>query len=309
MKVFVVDSEGRPCLPTKPRRARQLLDQGRAVVKQVVPFTIQLKRKIDNPVGSFEMGVDDGAKHVGIAVKNTKTNEIIFTAQVDHRQDVSRKVEQRKNYRKSRRFRLRNRQPRFDNRTSKGKLAPSIRQRKEVIVRVLKDMKKRLNIVKVVVEEVFFNHAEHIWGKWFSLVEIGKNFLKNEIANVGCVYDFTRGYITKETRVKLGLSKRHSNDACSILNSNKIDSIEYFIKPKRSRRLENHPTRTCEEKNGFKRMDLIRVDHKRKGNIIGSIRSLKSKRMTIRTRFDDNFSVGYKNSKLLQRFNGLIYSY
>ncbi len=67
MKVFVIDSEEKPCLPTKPRRARRLLDQGKATVKQVVPFTIQLKRKIDNPVGSFEVGVDEGSKHVGMA--------------------------------------------------------------------------------------------------------------------------------------------------------------------------------------------------------------------------------------------------
>jgi hypothetical protein len=37
-----------------------LLDQGKATVKQVVPFTIQLNYEIENPVGSFEVGVDDG---------------------------------------------------------------------------------------------------------------------------------------------------------------------------------------------------------------------------------------------------------
>src|SRR5262249_40147211 len=106
MKVFVIDSENKPCLPTKPRRARQLLDQGRAVVKQVVPFTIQLNRSLSNPVGSFEVGVDDGAKYVGIAVKNSKTDEIVFRGELKHRLDVSRKVEQRRNFRRARRQRL-----------------------------------------------------------------------------------------------------------------------------------------------------------------------------------------------------------
>ena len=147
-KVFVIDSDEQPCLPTKPRRARQLLDQGKATVKQVVPFTIKLNRKVDQPIGEFEVGVDDGAKHVGIAVKNTKTNEIVFHAQLDHRQDVSGKVEQRRELRRARRQRLRCRPPRFNNRT-RSKIAPSIRQRKEAILRVVKDLGKRLNLVKV----------------------------------------------------------------------------------------------------------------------------------------------------------------
>ncbi len=45
-KVFVIDKEGRPCLPTHPARARKLLRAGKAKVKRVVPFTIQLERVI-----------------------------------------------------------------------------------------------------------------------------------------------------------------------------------------------------------------------------------------------------------------------
>ncbi len=97
-KVFVIDSEGQPCLPTKPRRARQLLDQGKATVKQVVPFTIKLNRKIDKPVGEFEVGVDDGAKHVGIAVsgktvvgsvRSLKANQIALRIKGDDNYLVS----------------------------------------------------------------------------------------------------------------------------------------------------------------------------------------------------------------------------
>ena len=72
-KVFVIDREGKPCLATHPARARKLLKEGKAKVYQVVPFTIQLERVIENPVGSFTVGIDDGAKEVGIAVVNEKT--------------------------------------------------------------------------------------------------------------------------------------------------------------------------------------------------------------------------------------------
>jgi len=309
MKVFVVDADGKTCLPTKPRRAKQLLNQGRAKVKQVVPFTIQLTRKVDNPAGSFEVGVDDGSKHVGIAVKNTKTEEIIFRAQLDHRQDVSKKVEQRRDYRRARRFRLRCRKPRFDNRTAINKLAPSMRQRKEAIVRVINDLRKIVNITKVIVEEVFFNHAKYNWGKFFSLVEVGKKYLREQIESMDLIYDVTKGFITKESRIFLGLSKRHSNDACAILNSNKINCREYFIKPKRAKVWENNPTKTCTEKNGFRHYDLVKAFHKTKGVVIGSVRSLKANCITLRTKFDDNFPVSYSKTSILQRFGGLIYTY
>jgi len=308
MKVFVIDNKGTPCLPTKPRRARQLLDQGRAKVKQVIPFTIQLKRKVDNPVGEFEVGVDDGAKYVGIAIKNIETNEIVFHAQLNHRQDVSRKVEQRRNYRKTRRFRLRNRQPRFKNRI-KSKIAPSIRQRKEAILRVIKDLGKRLPLTKVKVEEVGFNHKKHTYGKFFSLVEVGKKYLREQIRKFGLTYEATFGFVTKKVRLKLELSKKHSNDACAIVESNKKVGPEYFIKPKRTRVWETNPTKKCTEKNGFRHYDLVKSRHKTKGTVLGSVRSLKADCITLRTNFNDNFSVRYNKTKLLQRFCGLIYMF
>lgn len=304
--VFVIDSENKPLLPTHPVRARKLLKQGRAKVKQVVPFTIQLNKKVDNPVGSFEFGVDDGAKHVGIAIKNTKTNEIVFRGQLDHRQDVSRKVEQRRNYRRARRYRLRNRKPRFNNRIG-SKIAPSIRQRKEAILRVINDMNKKVNIIKIKVEEVCFNHIKYHHGKCFSLVEIGKKYLKEQIHKLGFEYESTFGFITKENRLKLGLSKKHSYDACAILESNKIIDREYYIKPKRTKIWGNNPTKTCIEKNGFRHYDLVKSSHRTKGIVVGSIRSLKAKCIAVRTKFNDDFPVSYSKTKLLQRFKGLIY--
>lgn len=307
MIVFVIDSEGQPLLPTHPVRAKKLLREGRAVVKQVVPFTIQLNRKVENAVGNFEVGVDDGAKHVGIAVKNTHTNEIVFHAQLDHRQDVSGKVEQRRELRRARRQRLRCRPPRFNNRI-RSKIAPSIRQRKDAILRVIKDLGKRLNLAKIKVEEVAFNHAAHAYGKFFSLVEIGKKYLREQIVKLSLVYEATFGYITKASRLKLGLSKRHNNDACAIVESSKKVGLEYFIKPRRTKVWENNPTKTCEEKNGFRHYDLVKSSRSGR-TVVGSVRSLKANQIALRTKGDDNYLVSYSKSRLLQRFAGLIYSW
>jgi hypothetical protein len=105
VKVFVVDGEDKPLLPTTPRRARKLLDAKKAKVIQVMPFTIRLNRIVDSPVGSFTVGIDDGAKKSGVAVVNEHTQEVVFSGEIGLRQDVSRKISQRASYRRTRRTR------------------------------------------------------------------------------------------------------------------------------------------------------------------------------------------------------------
>ena len=169
-KTFVIDKEGKPLLPCHPARSRKLLREGKAKVIQVVPFTIQLDYTVGSPVGSFVVGVDDGSKYVGVAIVNDKTNEVVFKGEIRLRQDVKRMMKQRAGYRRTRRGRkLRYRQPRFSNRVG-NKLVPSIRCRKDSILRWLVDVAKRVRIMKVVVEEVKFNHAKYRFGKWLSLV-------------------------------------------------------------------------------------------------------------------------------------------
>jgi len=103
MSVFVVDVNKVPLLPTNGARARLLLKRNKAKVYSVVPFTIQLNRKVDNPVGEFKIGVDDGAKEAGISV--AYNNNVIFAGNIKLRQDVRKKTLQRAQYRKTRRRR------------------------------------------------------------------------------------------------------------------------------------------------------------------------------------------------------------
>lgn len=155
--VYVIDSEGKPLLPTCPARARILLKNGKAEMYSVVPFTIRLKRAVEKPVGKFKVGIDDGVKTIGIAVSNPR-GQIVFAANVKPRQDVSRKVTQRASYRRTRRSRnLRHRPARFLNRGKKGWIPPSIKYTKDVILRVLADIKKRLNITAAIIEQGQFD--------------------------------------------------------------------------------------------------------------------------------------------------------
>jgi len=309
-KVFVIDSHGKPLLPCHPARARRLLDTGRADVEQVLPFTIRLKRSIENPVGSFTVGIDDGAKYVGVAIVNDKTNEVVFKGQINLRQDVSRLVQQRRNYRRARRYRkTRCRKPRFDNRIG-CQIPPSIRCRKDSILRFIADMSKRVRMAKAVVEEVRFNHAKHDYGRFFSLVEMGKKYFLTELQDVGLSVELVQGFMTKRWREAIGLSKRHSHDAVAMVCQGTAQVMacrEWLVKPRRTTVWESNPTKTCREKNGFRHYDIVEAEHRTRGKVIGSIRSLKKRVITLRTPGDDNLAVSYRQSRLLWRPRGLIY--
>ena len=394
-KVFVIDKEGKPCLPTHPARARKLLRAGKAKVFRVVPFTIQLERVIDSPVGSFTVGIDDGAKNVGIAVVNEKTKEVVFRGTIQLRQDVSRKILQRAQYRRSRRGRMcRHRKARFLNRKHK-RPQPSIRQRKESILRVVRDLKKVVSITDAVIEQGQFDvasltagrkligdefqqseyegrnfRAKVLWrdnytcqhcgskeelqshhilprissgtntpkngitlcktchsslhaGEWtlnrkpaafkypMHLMQ-GKQYIYSLLKEEGFSVKTCLGWMTALWRKQCSLEKSHSNDAIAMVCRNylpSIASLEYIILPKRSRVWEENPTKQCSKKFGFKHYDLVKATHRTKGCVVGSVRSLKAKVMTLRTKEDANFPVSYKKSKLLCRFNRIIYSY
>ena len=405
-KVFVIDKEGKPCLPTHPARARKLLRLGKAKVVNVVPFTIQLERVIGNPVGSFTIGIDDGAKEVGIAVLNEVTKEVVFSGTIQLRQDVSKKIKQRAQYRRTRRSRkVRHRKARFLNRKHSMPL-PSIRQRKESTSRVVKDLKKVLNITKAVIEQGQFDVSKIVAGKQLAGIEYqqseyekplrpsaslreGRNFrakvlwrdkyvcqhcgakeelnahhirsringgtntpkngitlckkcheelhagewtLKKKpvtfkypmhlmqgkwyiyelLSNLGLDVKRCVGWMTACWRKQIGIEKSHSSDAIAMVTQNympTIASLEYTILPKRAKVWEDNPTKKSQEKLGFRHYDLVKSKHRTKGCVVGSIRSLKAKVMTLRTNENDNFPVSYRKSRLLQRFNRIIYSY
>jgi len=389
MKVFVVDAEEKPLLPTTPARARILLKKGKAKVYRMIPFVIQLSRVVDNPIGEFTVSVDDGSKWIGIAVKGK--DEIVFVANVRLRQDVSRRVRERAMYRRKRRSRLRYRPARFLNRKrAKDWLPPSIRYRKEVVLRVLNDLRKFLNITEVVIEQVSFDISSMIAerklvgtesqqkryeGKNFrekvlkrdgytcqicgskknleahhivprskggtnlvengitlckdchravhegkikitanilslrapSVVQQGKWWLYRRLKEQFKKVEITFGYLTKKRREELGLPKDHYADACAMLNCNRIVSPVYLIIPRRRRPEINNHTKKHEEYRGFKHFDLVVAYHRTKGKVIGCVRSLKKSGLAIRTKFSDNFVVGYTKSRLLWRPKGLVY--
>ncbi len=137
MKVFVLSQEGKPLMPTTPRRARLWLKAKRARVVRQEPFTIRLRFAAQAYVQPAKVGVDTGSKAVGIAA--TSNGEVVFQAEVHLRDDITDKLTRRRQYRRTRRTRkIRYRKPRWLNRRRKaGWLPPSISSKAEATVKAV----------------------------------------------------------------------------------------------------------------------------------------------------------------------------
>ena len=146
--------------------------------------------------------------------------------------------------------------------------------------------------------------------KYPAHLQIGKQYLVNTLLDAGLLVDTCLGFMTSFWRKSIYLEKTHCNDAISMICRDYapiLTAKDYQIIPKRKKVWEDNPTKTCEEKNGFRHFDLVKAVHRTRGTVIGSIRSLKAKAITLRTVRDDNFSVSYNKTKLLWRFNGIVY--
>jgi 5-methylcytosine-specific restriction endonuclease McrA len=128
-KVFVLDTNKQPLNPVHPGRARLLLKQGKAAVYRRYPFTLILKRAVEQHyLEPLRVKIDPGSKTTGIALVSDGSSEVVWAAELIHRgEQIKRDMDKRRAVRKNRRQRkTRYRQPRFDNRRKrKGTLPPS----------------------------------------------------------------------------------------------------------------------------------------------------------------------------------------
>ncbi len=132
-KVFVIDASKQPLNPVHPGRARRLLSTGRAAVYRRFPFTIVLKRAVEDPqVKPLRIKLDPGSRATGIAIVHDQSGEVIFAAELTHRgQAIKASLDDRRARRRGRRQRhTRYRKPKFQNRPRRsGWLPPSIESR------------------------------------------------------------------------------------------------------------------------------------------------------------------------------------
>lgn len=157
---FVLDLKGKKLAPCNENKAWILIRKKKAKLLQKYPMCIQLNYEVDiKEENEIICGIDDGSKHVGIAlVQKCKTyNKPVFKGTIELRQDVKKLMKLRRGYRRYRRSHKRYRKARFNNRsasTRKGRVAPSILQKKQSIIRVINQLNKMINIKEFHLEDV-----------------------------------------------------------------------------------------------------------------------------------------------------------
>lgn len=134
--VFVLDSHKKPLISCSEKRARLLLQRGRARVHKLVPFTIRLTDRLqeNSELQPLRLKLDPGSKTTGVALvrESSTTTHVFYLAELEHRgRQISEALTARRAFRRRRRSaNLRYRAPRFDNRRRpEGWLPPSLQHR------------------------------------------------------------------------------------------------------------------------------------------------------------------------------------
>jgi hypothetical protein len=162
---FVLDAQGNKLSPTKENRAWYLIRKQKATLKSKFPMVIQLNSEIpESEIDStcIQLGIDDGSKLVGIAlVQECKNkNKPVFKGTIELRTNVKEKMAVRRGYRRYRRQHKKYRPARFDNRASskrEGRIPPSIKQKKDSILRVVKQLHNWIRIDRIFLEDVLMD--------------------------------------------------------------------------------------------------------------------------------------------------------
>ena len=159
MLAFVLNKNGSPLMPCKPAKARKLLNAGKAKVIKRTPFTIKLLYGSSGYLQPVTGGMDTGSQYVGCAA--IANGKVLYQSEVRIRQDVSKKMQQRTMYRRTRRGRkCRYRKARWANRASmrkNGRLAPSVRSKVDSHLRDKKQVEAILPVSHWKVETASFD--------------------------------------------------------------------------------------------------------------------------------------------------------
>ena len=159
--VYVLDINGFPFMPTSRHgKVRHLLETGKAKVTKRSPFTIKLLYKTTNFVQPLTLGIDTGSGTFATAVCNEKC-DILYTSEVEVRNDITERMKRRRDYRRTRRNRkTRYRKARFLNRKNSKKLdrhSPTMLSKLHSHEAEIKRIKSILPISTLVLETATFD--------------------------------------------------------------------------------------------------------------------------------------------------------
>ena len=150
-------------MPCKESTARRLLKQGKAKVIKQSPFTIQLLYATGETKQKVSLGIDSGSKTIGLSVTTEKQE--LFSAEFQLRTDIVDLLSTRRQNRRTRRNRLRYRRCKFPNKRFQvsrfkkpnGWLAPSIENKINAHLRIIKELYELYPISNIIVEVASFD--------------------------------------------------------------------------------------------------------------------------------------------------------
>lgn len=236
-------------MPTTPQKARKLLKEGKAKVVSRTPFVIKLLVATGESKQEVVAGMDTGSKTIGCAA--IANGKVVYQSEVQVRWDVSKKMEQRKMYRRTRRGRkTRYRKARWLNRASmrrEGRLAPSIKSKVNSHLREKRFVESILPVSKWKVETASFDIHK------ISNPDVGRweyqNGNQKDFYNVKAYVLYRDGYQCQKCKVKntklhvhhiVFRSKNGANTSSNLivlckLCHDKLHAGEFEIKGSRSK--------------------------------------------------------------------------
>ena len=264
MRVFVINQRGEALMPCTQRKARLLLKEGKTKIHKYNPFTIQLIIPTGESKQNCHVGIDTGAKHIGLAIASE--NKVLLKGEIELRQDVKSNLDTRRIHRKGRRNRkTRYRKSKFLNRKKEQNwLPPSLQNRINHTYKWIDEMCNLVPNPTLHIEVGKFDTAKMInpeiqgidyqHGQTYGFYDVryfvfardnytcqccGKS--KDKILHTHHSAIISYGSETTVKRKDLGLLKTHYNDAIAISGISNIKEnpdewllIKQFRKKKRS---------------------------------------------------------------------------
>ena len=152
-------------MPCSQRKARILLKEGKAKIIGYKPFTIQLLQATGETIQEVHLGVDTGARYIGIAA--TSSNKVLVKGEIELRDDVHENMINRSRARKLRRNRkTRYRKAKFLNRKRRdGWLPPTVQSKLDATFMWIDKFSKLFDIkilIRIFFDILYFTNSNRI---------------------------------------------------------------------------------------------------------------------------------------------------
>jgi hypothetical protein len=255
---IAVKYKGRPLMPMKSNRVSKFVKLNRGRIRYDRKLKIHYLQLLVAPSGyrtqDITIGIDPGSSFDGFSVVSSDTHHInieLIQRAKKGKTSIKTLKKRQAEARRVRRSRLRHRPIRFDFRTKKNSMTPTIRANVEFRQWLITKLYGLYPITRIVIEDVRFNHDKNQNGRSFSLVEQGKTSLYQWIRDLGLKLELYDGWNTKKLRVNtFGGDPKVSDKGSKSFDAHCVDSFvlacnkDFLVDEETGEVLEDQPVAT-----------------------------------------------------------------